>query len=111
MNVRTAARAVFDAALAAADVQPLVLRALGHISPDRGRLIVVGAGKASGAMAAAVEEVWLERIGAGLVVVKDGHGAPTRRGRGLQGGAPASRRGGPTVGGARPCASPPTGPG
>src|SRR5262249_58613298 len=79
MNVRTAARAVFDAALAAADVQPLVLRALGHISPDRGRLIVVGAGKASGAMAAAVEEVWLERIGAGLVVVKDGHGAPTRR--------------------------------
>src|SRR5262249_57080529 len=89
MNVRTAARAVFDAALAAADVQPLVLRALGHISPDRGRLIVVGAGKASGAMAAAVEEVWLERIGAGLVVVKDGHGAPTRRGRVVQAGRPA----------------------
>src|SRR5215471_12285942 len=88
MNVRTAARAVFDAALAAADVQPLVLRALGHISPDRGRLIVVGAGKASGAMAAAVEEVWLERIGAGLVVVKDGHGAPTRRVRIVEAGHP-----------------------
>src|SRR5215470_2397533 len=88
MNVRTAARAVFDAALAAADVRPLVLRALGRISPDRGRLIVVGAGKASGAMAAAIEETWLERVGAGLVVVKDGHGAPTRRVRIVEAGHP-----------------------
>ncbi|BEQ15719.1 glycerate kinase type-2 family protein [Desulfoferula mesophila] len=41
------------------------------------RIIVVGAGKAGAPMAQAVEEVLGRRIGAGRVVVKDGHGAPT----------------------------------
>jgi glycerate 2-kinase len=77
---RAAARAIFDAALAAGDVRPLVRRALtGLGSPPGGRLIVVGAGKASGAMAAAVEDALGERVSEGVVVVKDGHGAPTRR--------------------------------
>jgi hydroxypyruvate reductase len=65
-----------------------VLRALGGIAPPGGRLLVVGAGKASGAMAAAVEEVWGDRIGDGLVVVKDGHLAPTQRIRLAEAGHP-----------------------
>src|SRR4051812_27389607 len=42
------------------------------------RVIVVGAGKASAPMAAAVEEVLGERVVDGLVVVKHGHTHPTR---------------------------------
>jgi glycerate 2-kinase len=43
------------------------------------RILVVGAGKASGAMAQAVEEVLGERVTAGLASVKDGYTAPTTR--------------------------------
>ncbi|MDZ7373574.1 MAG: glycerate kinase [candidate division KSB1 bacterium] len=43
------------------------------------RVWVVGAGKASGTMAAAVEEVLGDCVAGGLVVVKDGHRVPTRR--------------------------------
>ena len=54
MTLREKARAVFDAALRASDVGLLVLQALAGLDlPARGRLLVVGAGKASGAMAAA----------------------------------------------------------
>lgn len=42
------------------------------------RVIVVGAGKGSAPMAAAVEEVLGDRVAAGLVVVKHGHTHPTR---------------------------------
>jgi glycerate 2-kinase len=42
------------------------------------RVVVVGAGKASAPMAAAVEEILGERVAAGLVVVKHGHTTPTR---------------------------------
>jgi len=86
---RAAARAIFDAGLAAGDVRPLVLRALAGIElPDRGRLIVVGAGKASGAMAAAVEEALDDRVSDGVVAVKDGHLAATRRVRLREAGHP-----------------------
>jgi hydroxypyruvate reductase len=44
----------------------------------KGRTIVVGAGKASGAMAKAVEENWRGPI-EGLVVTRYGHKMPTRR--------------------------------
>jgi hydroxypyruvate reductase len=44
----------------------------------RGRTLVVGAGKAAAAMAAAVEAAWDGPLG-GLVVTRYGHGAPTRR--------------------------------
>ena len=50
--------------------------------------MVVGAGKASGAMAAAVEEAWGERVAGGLVVVKDGHLAETRRVQLVEAGHP-----------------------
>jgi hydroxypyruvate reductase len=88
VNLRAAARAVFDAALAAAQVRPLVLRALERVPPPAGQLIVVGAGKASGAMAEAVEAAWGDRVNGGFVVVKDGHLAPTRRVRLVEAGHP-----------------------
>lgn len=69
-------RAMFDAAVAAA--QP-ALRVPGFLPPrPRGRVVVVGAGKASAAMAKAVEDHWDGPI-SGLVVTRYGHGAPCRR--------------------------------
>jgi glycerate 2-kinase len=89
VTLRESARAVFDAALRAGDVRPLVQRSLAGLRlPSRGRVLVVGAGKASGAMAAAAEETLGERIAEGVVAVKDGHGAPTRRVRLLEAGHP-----------------------
>ncbi len=44
--------------------------------PPRGRTIVVGAGKASAAMARAVEEHWPGELG-GLIVTRYGHAVPT----------------------------------
>jgi len=71
---RDAVRAIWDAALAAGDVAPLVRT---HLRLDRGRarVFLLGAGKASGAMAAAAEDVLGERVAGGFVVVKDGYGA------------------------------------
>jgi glycerate 2-kinase len=89
VTLRESARAVFDAALRAGDVRPLVQRSLpGLRLPPRGRVLVVGAGKASGAMAAAAEETLGELIADGVVAVKDGHVAPTRRVRLLEAGHP-----------------------
>jgi glycerate 2-kinase len=89
MTLRESARSIFDAALAAGDVRPLVTRALAGIPrPAHGRVLVVGAGKASGAMAAAVEEAWGDRIADGVVAVKDGYTVPTRKVRLLEAGHP-----------------------
>ena len=89
MSLRDAARSVFDAALRAADVHPLVRRTLADVRPPaRGRVLVVGAGKASGAMAAAAEGVLGERVADGLVVVKDGYLADTTRVRLVEAGHP-----------------------
>lgn len=103
MTLRESARAVFDAALRAGDVGPLVQRALagltlppsgrvlpphGRVLPPHGRVLVVGAGKASGAMAAAAEKALGDRIADGVVAVKDGYLAPTRRVRLLESGHP-----------------------
>ncbi|MBX4378190.1 glycerate-2-kinase family protein, partial [Mycobacterium tuberculosis] len=46
--------------------------------PPGGRLVVVGAGKASAAMAQAVEAYWRGPL-SGLVVVRYGYGAPCER--------------------------------
>jgi len=88
---RRLARQVADAALAAVDPAAAIQRQvrldgnrltvadhtynLGHYR----RIFVVGTGKASGAMAQAVEDVLGERVTAGLVSVKDGYTAPTTR--------------------------------
>lgn len=70
--------AAFRAAVAAAD--PLIILPRHLPSPPRGRTIVVGAGKAGGSMAQAVEAAWpAGRPLSGLVVTRYGHGAPTRR--------------------------------
>jgi hydroxypyruvate reductase len=89
VTLRAAARAILDAAIRAGDVRPLVRRALGAVPlPARGRLVVVGAGKASGTMAAAVEAALGDRVAEGLVAVKDGHLAGTRRIRLVEAGHP-----------------------
>jgi len=89
LTLRESARSIFDAALAAGDVRPLATRALREMpGPPARRVLVVGAGKASGAMAAAAEKTWGDRITAGVVAVKDGHTAPTRTVRLLEAGHP-----------------------
>lgn len=52
------------------------------------RIVVVGAGKASARMAQALEHQLGARIDAGLVVVKYGHGAPTKAIRIVEAGHP-----------------------
>jgi len=47
--------------------------------PGRGRVLVVGAGKASAPMADALEALLDDRVSGGLVCVKDGHTSPLRR--------------------------------
>lgn len=89
-QLRKAAGEIFQAALDAVNPRTAVHRHLrrdgeklladGEVYDLRERRIyVVGAGKASGVMAAAVEEVLGDRISAGVVVVKDGHGLPLQR--------------------------------
>lgn len=69
-------RALFDAAIAAADPKLCVPP---HLPPrPGGRLIVVGAGKASAAMARAVEDHYGDGVG-GLVVTRYGHAVACRR--------------------------------
>jgi hydroxypyruvate reductase len=68
--------AMLDAAIAAALPERVVPR---HLPPPpKGRTIVLGAGKASAAMAKAVEERWPGPL-EGLVVTRYGHGAPCSR--------------------------------
>jgi glycerate 2-kinase len=69
-------RALFDAALAAADPARVVPP---HLPPPpSGRTVVVGAGKAAAAMAKAVEDHWPGPL-SGLVITRYGHRAPTGR--------------------------------
>jgi hydroxypyruvate reductase len=89
-SMRRDARAIFDAGLQAAAPQDAIARMCSvrheqlHIG-DRAydlnairRIIVVGAGKATAAMAQAVERMLGDRISQGLIVVKYDHGAPLR---------------------------------
>ena len=76
MNPREILHRLFDAAIAAADPALCVPP---HLPPDDGgRLIVIGAGKASAAMARAVEDSWSGPLD-GLVVTRYGHGVPCER--------------------------------
>ena len=79
-NLRRDAKAILMAALAAADPTAAVDRAL-RVREDLDRyerIFVVGAGKAGGTMARAVEAFLGRRISAGCVNVKDGDTAKTR---------------------------------
>ncbi|MBU1366142.1 MAG: glycerate kinase [Gammaproteobacteria bacterium] len=76
MTPRDILRRLFDAAIAAADPALCVPP---HLPPDDGgRLIVIGAGKASAAMARAVEQHWSGPL-EGTVVTRYGHGVPCER--------------------------------
>ena len=68
-------RQMFDAAIASA--QPAVCIPPHLPEAPRGRLIVVGAGKASAAMARAVEEHWQGPL-SGLVVTRYGYAVPCK---------------------------------
>ncbi|MEP7457400.1 glycerate kinase [Phyllobacterium sp. SB3] len=76
-SIKGLLRQIFDAAVADADAKAAVLRNLPDI--PAGRVVVVGAGKASAAMAAAIDEVWVDVDLSGVVVTRYGHGVPTNR--------------------------------
>ncbi len=77
----------FQAALAAADPLQIVPRHLPK--PPKGRTVVVGAGKAAGAMALAVESLWPPNAPLeGVVITRYGHGLATRRIRVVEAGHP-----------------------
>lgn len=82
-TLRRDARAIFQQALKAANPREAVLHhapALAPILEARyERIFVIGAGKASAVMAQAVEKLLGRRITAGLINIKDGHGAPLKR--------------------------------
>ena len=65
-----------------------VLSLGGKEFPFRGRVIVIGAGKASAKMAQVVEDIIGDRITGGLVVTKYGHALPLRRIRLVEAGHP-----------------------
>jgi hydroxypyruvate reductase len=100
IRLRRDALSIFHSALAAVDPEEAVRRHLqftaGVLSAgDRRfdlnaceRVWVVGAGKAVAPMAKALEDLLGDRIDAGLLVVKDGHGLPLRRIRIREAGHP-----------------------
>jgi glycerate 2-kinase len=93
-------RALFDAALAAADPARAIAPYVPALVTGRtgiGRTIVVGAGKAAAAMARAFEQAWPsnKQLGneqpgplEGLVVTRHGHGVPCERIRVVEAGHP-----------------------
>jgi glycerate 2-kinase len=76
IDPRQLLRDMFEAAVGAALPEKCVPPHLP--APPSGRTIVVGAGKAGGAMAKAVEDHWPGSL-EGLVVTRYGHGVPCRR--------------------------------
>lgn len=83
LDPRAFLRSLFDAAIAAA--QPSRVMAVHLPPPPKGRTVVIGAGKAGGAMAEAVDALWPQAAPlSGLVVTRYGHVPPAyqqRRGR------------------------------
>jgi hydroxypyruvate reductase len=77
-DARALLRDLFDAALAAARPATCLEPYIAKLQPTKGRTIVIGAGKASAAMARAVEEQWPHPV-EGLVVTRYGYGEPCRR--------------------------------
>ena len=82
-KLRRDALAIFRAALRAADPQEGIRRALPQfqhlLDPSYDHIYVIGAGKASAAMAHAVERILKNRITSGLINTKHGHLAKLKR--------------------------------
>lgn len=77
-DARALLRDLFDAALAAACPATCLAPYIERLQPPKGRTIVIGAGKASAAMAKAVEDQWPHPI-EGLVVTRYGYGETCKR--------------------------------
>lgn len=88
--LRADALEIYRAALRAADPRAAVRRVMQRDENTlriadqtydlaRGRVRVIGAGKAGAPMAQAVEEVLAEQLESGAIIVKYGHTAPTQR--------------------------------
>ena len=90
-TLRQHAGQILQAALEAADPASAIKRAVslehGLLNIDGQsldlsayeRVVAVGAGKAGAPMAQALEDILGDRLDGGMVVVKDGHGGPTRK--------------------------------
>lgn len=76
-KARAALRAIFDAAVASA--QPAKVLAAHLPEKPKGRCVVVGAGKASAAMAAALDAAWPDVALSGVVVTRYGYAVPAGR--------------------------------
>ncbi|WP_428663526.1 glycerate kinase type-2 family protein [Reyranella sp.] len=70
---RALLRDLFDAALSAARPATCLAPYIDRLQPPKGRTIVIGAGKASAAMACALEDRWQHPV-EGLVVTRYGYG-------------------------------------
>lgn len=76
-RARDALRRIFDAAVRSADPRTAVAKHL-PLRP-RGRCVVIGAGKASAAMAAGVDAAWTDVNLSGVVVTRYGYAVPAGR--------------------------------
>lgn len=77
-DARALLRDLFDTALAAARPTTCLAPYIDKLQPPKGRTIVIGAGKASAAMAKAVEDRWHHPL-EGLVVTRYGYGETCQR--------------------------------
>lgn len=77
-DARALLRAMFDAALAVARPATCLAPYIAGLKPPKGRTVVIGAGKASAAMAKAVEDQWPHAL-EGLVVTRYGYGEDCQR--------------------------------
>src|SRR5471032_1389525 len=72
-DARALLRDLFDSALAAARPATCLAPYIAELQPPKGKTVVIGAGKASAAMARAVEDQWPHPL-EGLVVTRYGYG-------------------------------------
>ncbi len=77
LRAKDAVNRIFMAAVASADPAKVLQHHLP--SPPKGRCVVVGAGKASAAMAAALDKAWADVNLSGIVVTRYGHAVPAGR--------------------------------
>src|SRR5262249_33759052 len=97
-ELRDSARLIWEAALNAANPATCIRKfvslkgdvlSIGETKiPIRGRVIVIGTGKASARMAQVVEEILGSSISAGIVSTKYGHALPLERIRLVEAGHP-----------------------
>ncbi len=77
LRAKDALNRIFMAAVASADPAKVLQHHLP--SPPKGRCVVVGAGKASATMAAALDKAWVDVNLSGIVVTRYGHAVPAGR--------------------------------